>query len=263
MREDGQNLSVRISVITICHNAADTIVDTLRSVAEQTYPYVEHVIIDGGSTDGTLELIKQYGAHTALVISEPDNGIYDAMNKGWQYATGDVIAFLNADDTYMHTNVLQEVAETMADSQYDACYADLLYVGRDNTERIIRYWKGGGYKAGNCLKGWMPAHPTFFARREVFERAGGFDTHYQRQADFELMLRWFEVYRIRALYIPRIWTRMRMGGVSNNSLLGIIKGNIEAYRACRVLEFKVTPFFIVRKIASRIPQYWRRPENLQ
>jgi glycosyltransferase involved in cell wall biosynthesis len=249
---------MKISVVTVVFNAADTIADTLRSVAVQTYPNIEHIIIDGGSTDGTLGVIKQHGTHIATLVSEPDKGIYDAMNKGWQRATGNVVAFLNADDAYMHNNVVSEAAVIMAQPEWDACHGDLVYVDRQNTDRIVRYWRGHDYAPGDCLKGWMPAHPTFFARRRLFERFGGFNIAYRRQADFDLMLRWFELGHIRTLHVPHVWARMRMGGVSNNTVTGVIKGNLEAYRACKQAGFNVTPFFMLRKIASRLPQYWRK-----
>jgi glycosyltransferase involved in cell wall biosynthesis len=251
---------MKISIITVCYNSADTIADTLRSIAQQTYPNIEYIIIDGGSTDGTLDIIKQYEKHVSVLVSEPDKGIYDAMNKGWKRATGDVVAFLNSDDCYMHKNVLSEVAEIMSNPDIDACHGDLIYVDRVDTNKIIRYWQGHEHRAGDCLKGWMPAHPTFFARRSLFERCGGFDTRYRKQADFELAVRWFEIHKIRSRYVPKIWTRMRTGGASNNSLRNIIKGNLESYHACKALGFNVTPFFIVRKILSRFPQYWRKPE---
>lgn len=256
--DSGEN-TLLISLVTVCYNSAETIADTIRCVAEQTYPHIEYIIIDGGSTDGTLDIIKQYSKHVSVLISEPDSGIYDAMNKGWKKATGDVVAFLNSDDSYMNNTVVQEVAELMSDKNIDACHSDLIYVDRVNTNKIIRYWQGRDHQSGDCLRGWMPAHPTFFARRALFERLGGFDTRYRKQADFELVVRWFELHKIRSHYVPKIWTRMRNGGASNNSLRNIIKGNLEAYHACKALGFKLSPFFIIQKILSRFPQYWRKP----
>mgnify|MGYP001250090308 CR=1 FL=1 len=152
----GEN-SLLISLVTVCYNSAETIADTIRCVAEQTYPNIEYIIIDGGSTDGTLDIIKQYSKHVSVLISEPDSGIYDAMNKGWKKATGDVVAFLNSDDSYMNNAVVQEVAQLMADKNVDACHSDLIYVDRIDTNKVIRYWQGRDHKSGDCLKGWMPA----------------------------------------------------------------------------------------------------------
>jgi len=258
--DNSGDASLKISIITVCYNSAETIEDTLRCIAGQTYQNVEYIVIDGGSTDGTMDIIKRYESHISILVSEPDKGIFDAMNKGWQRATGDVVAFLNSDDTYMHKDVLQEVAAVMADSDIDACHSDLIYVDRKDTDKIIRYWRGHEHRQGDCLNGWMPAHPTFFARRSLFERFGGFDIRYRKQADFVMAVSWFELHKIRSRYVNEIWTRMRTGGASNNSLRSIIKSNIDCYRACKELGFNVTPFFIVKKILSRFPQYWRKPK---
>ena len=172
---------MKISIITVCYNSADTIADTLDSVAAQTYPDIEYIIIDGGSTDGTLDIIKRHKVHVAALISEPDHGIYDAYNKGWKKATGDVVAFLNSDDSYMHKDVLEEVADVMSQPDVDVCHGDLIYANCINTSKLVRYWQGSEHQTGDSLKGWMPAYPTFFVRRSLFERYGGFDTNYPRQ----------------------------------------------------------------------------------
>jgi glycosyltransferase involved in cell wall biosynthesis len=185
------------------------------------------------------------------------------MNKGIALATGEVIGFLNAGDIYTNDNVLRRVARVMEDEQLDACYGDLVYVDQNDTDRVTRYWKSRPYEAGLCRSGWMPAHPTFFARRSVYERAGGFDLAFPRQADFEMAVRLFEIHRIRSRYISEVMVRMRTGGVSNNSMVGIIKGNIEAYRACKKHKLPVSPFFIPCKVMSRIPQFFQRPSGAQ
>lgn len=250
---------MKISIITVCYNSAATIAQTIESVAAQHYSNVEHVIVDGGSTDATKEIVEAH-ASVARFISEPDRGIYDAMNKGLALATGDVVGFLNADDYYADDSVLAQVAETFADSAIDACYADLVYVRGDDPETVVRCWRSQDYRSGLCERGWMPAHPTFFVRRGIYEQYGGFDLAFPRQADFELTMRLLAVQGIRTRYIPKIWVKMRMGGVSNNSILGVIKGNLEAYRACRKNGFRVwMPWFIVRKVLSRVPQFFRKP----
>lgn len=254
---------MKVTVITVARNVQSTIEDTILSVASQDYIDREHIVIDGASTDRTVEVIQTHRLEIAQFISEPDRGIYDAMNKGIALASGGVIGFLNAGDIYTNDNVLRRVARVMEDEQLDACYADLVYVDQHDTDRITRYWKSRPYEPGSCRSGWMPAHPTFFARRSVYERAGGFDLAFPRQADFEMAVRLFEIHRIRSRYIPEVMVRMRTGGLSNNSVVGIIKGNIEAYRACKKHKLPVSPFFIPRKIMSRIPQFFQRPSGAQ
>jgi len=240
-------------------NSAETIADTLRSVAAQTHTDAEHIIVDGGSSDATMAIVERYREGLASVISEPDRGVYDAMNKGIARAGGEVVGFLNADDVYADTEALASVAAVFARPEIDACYADLVYVDRTDTDRIVRYWKSNDYRPGLFRRGWMPAHPTFFVRRRIFERYGGFDLRYRLQSDFELSMRLLEVHRVRAQYIPRILVRMRMGGISNNSYLDILRGNLEDYRACPNSAIDVTPLFILRKVLSRLPQFFARP----
>ena len=250
---------MKISIITVCYNAADTIGETLDSVADQTYQDIEHIVIDGGSTDGTGAVLKAKGRRVAIWRSEPDRGIYDAMNKGILLATGDVVGMLNADDIYADETVLEQVAVIFSDPAVDACYADLVYVSADDPTKVRRYWRSCSYREGLFERGWMPAHPTFFVRRRVYEEHGLFDTQFKLQSDFELTMRFINVQRIKTEYMPRIWVRMRMGGVSNRSIRNVMRGNIEAYKACRKHRIKVSPLFFLMKIASRIPQFFTRP----
>lgn len=250
---------MRISVITVVRNGSSTIEETIRSIRGQSYRDVEHIVVDGASTDGTQDVINRYLDRIATFISEPDHGIYDAMNKGLEVASGDVVGFLNSNDFYEHSYVLERVAQAMQDSEVDACYADLVYTDAYDTRRIKRYWKSRPYEQGLCRRGWMPAHPTFFARGALYKRFGGFDLEFRRQADFEMALRLFDTQKIKAVYVPEVWVRMRTGGFSNNSILGVLKGNIEAYRACRKNGVKVTPLFILQKMLLRVPQFFSRP----
>lgn len=249
---------MKISIITVCFNGASTIEETILSVAAQQYPNKEHLIIDGASTDGTTEILRR---HQDVVrwISEPDHGIYDAMNKGIAMASGEIIGTLNADDIYADDTVLSQVAEVFSDPAVEACFADLVYVDKHDPGKIVRYWESRPYKAGLFERGWMPAHPTFFVRRRLYEQFGKFDLNFPRQADFELTMRFLNVHGAKSVYIPRIWVKMRMGGISNNSIAGVIKGNIEAWRACRKHKLDVGPFFVLTKILSRIPQFFSRP----
>jgi len=246
---------LKISIITVCYNSAATIEDTILSVASQNHKNIEHIIIDGASTDGTMEVIARHRHALAVVVSEPDQGVYDAMNKGLRHASGDVVGFLNADDVYMDEEAVSHIAKAFHDTEVDACYADLIYVESDNPQNLVRSWKSRPFSPGLFKRGWMPAHPTFFVRRRIYEKYGGFDLQYRLQADFELTMRFLEIYRIRSVYIPKVLVRMRMGGLTNRSVLNVLRGNIEAYRACRKNGFMVTPFFMVRKVLSRLPQY--------
>ena len=244
----------KISVVTAVYNNVATVKDTILSVASQDYPHVEHIIIDGTSTDGTLDIIRQYAGKNAIIRSEPDHGMYDAMNKGLALASGDIVGFLNADDTYADPHVLTEIADTIERKKVDAAYGDLVYVDRSNAGKVVRYWKSQAYQDGLFEKGWMPAHPTFYAKRGVYEKYGGYDIAYRRQSDFELTLRLLAVHKISSAYIPKVLVRMRSGGASRG-LWHIIEGNIEAYRACRKHSLDVTLFFIAKKILSRLPQF--------
>lgn len=245
-----------ISVITVVRNAAATIEATIRSVAEQSHPHIEHIVIDGGSTDGTQEAIQKHRCKIAAFKSEPDSGMYDAMNKGLRLASGDIVGFLNADDVYADSRVLEMIARTMEGERVDACYGDLVYVDKNSPDRVVRYWRSQSYRAGLFEKGWMPAHPTFYVRRWVYEKFGGYDTAYRYQSDFDLTMRFLAVNRISSAYVPQVLVKMRSGGASRG-LWHILMGNVEAYRACRRHSLRVTPLFIARKILSRLPQFFR------
>lgn len=247
----------KISVITVVYNNVATIEATILSVISQTCPRVEHIIIDGGSTDGTLDIIRRHRHRIAAFKSEPDHGMYDAMNKGLQLATGDIVGFLNADDIYADSHALEKIAGAIEGHKADACYGDLVYVDKATVSRVVRYWKSKPYKDGLFEKGWMPAHPTFYVKKWVYDKYGGYDLAYRRQSDFELTMRFLVVKKIKCVYIPEILVRMRSGGVSGD-LRHILEGNVEAYRACRKHSLHVTPLFIVRKILSRIPQFFYR-----
>lgn len=248
-----------ISIITVCFNSANTIKDTIRSVAEQNYRDVEHIIVDGGSTDGTKEIITA-SSSVAQFISEPDKGIYDAMNKGIAMARGEIIGILNADDFYAEYNVLEQVAKVFDNPSLDACYADLVYVKQYDTNKVVRYWKSRSYEPGLFRHGWMPAHPTFFCRKSVYERYGKFDLNYKIAADVELVFRFLEKYRIKSIYLPMTLIKMRLGGTTNQSWQNIKIQNTEALTVLDRHYGRVsrTRFFI-GKLLNRSVQFLRRP----
>lgn len=254
---------MKISIITITRNCASVLADCITSVASQRYDNIEHVLIDGASTDGTLKLLQEYRSQLDVCISEPDKGIYDAMNKGIMNSTGEIIGFLNADDFYASNNVLSSVAQCFEDDPFlEACYSDLIYVDQFNLQKVIRYWKSGEFKQGLFTKGWCPPHPTFFVRRSVYERLGMFNLTYHIAADVELMMRFLEVYQIRTKYVPDVWVNMRMGGTTNKNLGNIWIQNQEILRALNNngLPANATSFFL-NKFLSRSKQYLTKPEK--
>ena len=246
---------MKISVITVAYNSAKTIGDTLDSVGMQTHADVEHIVIDGASKDKTVEMVLSYSNSNISLFSEPDKGIYDAMNKGISKAMGDIIGFLNSDDIYADTKVLAKVANAFKDPKVDAIYADLVYVTQDNS-RIVRYWKSKSFLKGDFAKGWCPAHPTFYVRKSAIERLGLFDQSYKLAADMEFMLRYLEQGQLSAVYIPHVLVRMRLGGASNQSWKSIIEQNQEIFAALRKNEIPFSKvWFVVNKVASRLRQF--------
>jgi glycosyltransferase len=215
---------MRITIITATYESARTVDDTLLSVHSQSHPDIEHIIVDGASTDGTLSIVGNY-PQVRKVVSEPDKGIYDAMNKGLALATGDVVGILNSDDFYAHTDVLRKVVAAFEDPSVDAVYGDLLYVDAENPRRILRSWKSGAYRPGRFKWGWMPPHPTFFVRRTLYERYGGFNLALGTCGDYELMLRFIHRHGARLSYLPEVLVLMRAGGASNESLLARLQAN--------------------------------------
>ena len=246
---------MKISIITVAYNSNKTIGDAINSVLSQTYENIEYIIIDGGSADGTVEVIQSYRDKISRFISEPDNGIYDAMNKGISKATGDIIGFLNSDDIYADTEVLAKIANVFKDPKVDAIYADLVYVTQDNS-RIVRYWKSKPFLKGDFAKGWCPAHPTFYVRKSAIERLGSFDQSYKLAADMEFMLRYLEQGQLGVVYIPHVLVRMRLGGASNQSLKSIVEQNQEIFAALRKNKIPFSKgLFAVYKVASRLRQF--------
>jgi glycosyltransferase involved in cell wall biosynthesis len=244
-----------ISVITVCYNSARTIEGTLRSVSLQTWPNIEHIVIDGGSTDGTTSILERCQERLAVMVSEPDGGIYHAMNKGLDRCNGEIIGFLNADDFYADNDVLTKVAEAFQDPRVEACFGDLVYVSED-TRRVLRYWKSRPYRRGSFARGWSPAHPTFYIRRSALGRLGPFDLTYRLAADTEFMMRYLEAHAVPSVYIPRIQVRMRMGGASNNSASNVIRQNSEIFHAFRKhgISYSVVLFWC-SKLLCRLEQW--------
>jgi len=246
---------MKVSIITITFNSAETIEDTIQSVLSQDYKDIEYIIVDGASKDATLDIVERYRSSVSTIISEPDKGIYDAMNKGVALATGDVIGILNSDDFYADATVISDMVKTMQESGSDACYADLVYVDRNDTTRIIRSWKSGEYRHGHFLRGWMPPHPTFFVKRSLYLKHGVYSLALRSAADYELMLRFIHKHGVSLSYLPRVITKMRTGGQSNISLKNRWRANREDRLAWKMNGLQPGLFTLLRKPLSKLLQY--------
>jgi glycosyltransferase involved in cell wall biosynthesis len=248
-------LLLKISIITAVRNGERAIGDCIKSFNQQTCP-AEHVIIDGQSTDGSIEIINKLRTSDSIFLSEPDRGFYDALNKGIGMASGDVIGILNADDVYANDRVLEKVADCFAGGLVESCYGDLVYLDAIETGQVRRYWYSGPYHERRFYQGWMPPHPTFFVRRKVYEKHGGFNLELGTAADYELMLRFLVRYKITTYYIPEVLVKMRMGGQSNASLRKRLAANRMDRKAWAVNGLKPYPWTLLLKPLSKIGQFF-------
>jgi glycosyltransferase involved in cell wall biosynthesis len=254
---------MKISIITVSYNSENFIESCINSIISQSYKDIEYIIIDGSSKDNTLKIIKRYSRYVSTIVSEPDKGIYDAMNKGIKIAKGEIIGFLHSDDMYKNADVLSKVVNVFKNNaSLDACYADLIYVKKTNISKIVRYWKSSKFIIGSFSKGWSPPHPTFFVRRSVYERYGNFNLKYPIVSDIELMMRLLEVHNIQTKYLNEIWIKMRLGGLSNKNFKSILNQNQDILRALRshTLSSNIITF-VINKILSRLKQFFQRPKS--
>ncbi len=247
-------MSLHISVITAVFNRAATLGEAMRSVHSQKWGNIEHIVVDGGSTDGTLGVIEAHVAGVAQLINGPDRGLYDALNKGIHAATGDIVGFLHADDTFASPHALARIASAFEDPAVGAVYGDLVYVKKDDVSRVVRYWQAGKYLRNQLSQGWMPPHPTFYVRRDVYSRFGVFDTRYRIAADYENMLRILWRGRVQAAYVPEVLVRMRMGGMSNMSLANILHKSREDYAAMRQNGLGGLQALLLKNV-TKLPQF--------
>jgi glycosyltransferase len=247
---------MKISIVTVVRNNSANIIECLRSVQEQTHTDIEHIVVDGASTDGTTEIIRAFEPPVQKFVSEPDTGIYNALNKGIAMATGQVVGILHADDLFYDKTILGRVAEALQDPRWDACHGDLLYVAKNNTSHTIRTWKSSPYQHGMFYTGWMPAHPTLFIRREHYQRHGGFNESLQIASDYELMLRFLHTKKLTTQYIPYTFTRMRVGGASNRSLKNIFRKTREDLQAWVINGQPLRRYIaVVCKNFRKLPQF--------
>ncbi|MFA5033573.1 MAG: glycosyltransferase family 2 protein [bacterium] len=246
---------MKVSIITVAFNSEKFIEHAINTVLSQTYKNIEYIIIDGGSIDGTINIIKKHKDKIAKFISEQDNGIYDAMNKGLKMATGDIIGILNSDDFYADNFVIETVVKNIKNENADSCWGDLFYVDKENTSKIVRNWKSSQYSKNNFGKGWMPPHPTFFVKKQIYEKYGYFNLDFRTSADYEIMLRFLEKYKIKSCYIPKVLVKMRIGGKSNKNIKNIIKANIECYNAWKINELQINPIVFFIKPLLKVLQF--------
>ena len=244
---------MKFSIITVVYNNVRCIGGCIKSVLSQSYKDIEYIIVDGSSTDGTMDVVNRYGNEIDMAVSEKDEGNIYAMNKGLNLATGDVVGFLHSDDYYTHDKVIESVAGVFKSEGCDSVYGDLVYVKGDDTGRAIRHWRSGEYDVKRIRAGWMPPHPAFFVKRNAYDRFGKFDTSLRISSDYELILRFLYKNGISAAYLPGVLVEMRWGGVSNRSLKNIVKKTAEDYRACRMHGLGMGTVFM--KNITKIPQF--------
>lgn len=247
---------MKISIVTAVYNNYSTIRDALDSALAQRGTKVELVVIDGGSNDGTLDILREYSDRLGVLVSEHDHGVYDALNKGIARASGEVIGFLHSDDVFADEQSLARVAEVFSDPQVDAVYGDLVYVHKGNISKVIRYWQSGEFSHKRLGWGWMPPHPTFYVRRSVYERLGGFDTSLRIAADYDCMVRFFRS-GINVAYIPETLVRMRIGGESNRSLKNIVRKSAEDYQVLQRHGVGGIRSLMLKNL-RKVPQFFRR-----
>lgn len=243
---------MKISIITVVWNNKETIKDAIDSVLNQTYKDIEYIIIDGASTDGTVEVVQSYGNKITKFVSEPDNGLYDAMNKGVMLATGDVVGILNSDDFYIDEFVIEKVVKVFEEQEVESLFADLVYVKPDNINYIVRHYDSSKFSPQKFAYGWMPAHPTFFVKRSAYEKYGLFQTDYKIAADYELLVRFLYKYKLTYFYLQEVIIKMRMGGASTSGLKSNWILNQEIIRACSENGIKTSMFKVLLKYPQKL-----------
>jgi glycosyltransferase len=251
----GIRVTMKVSIITVTLNSARYLEDCIQSVMMQDHPDIEHIIVDGKSTDGTLDIIKKYESHIAKWVSEKDHGMYDAINTGMRMATGDIIGTLNSDDMLASPDAVSVIVKTFDVQKVDAVYGDLVYVSPEDTNRIIRVWKGLPFRRKRFCHGWMPAHPTFYFRKRLLDEFGYYETHYFTAADYEFMARYLFYHRVSASYIPKLIVKMRQGGMSNGNLLRRLRANRRDYLAMKRNRIPFAFFVSLVKPLSKLHQY--------
>jgi glycosyltransferase involved in cell wall biosynthesis len=253
------NYFMKVSIITVTYNSEKTVGDTIDSILSQDYSNIEYIIVDGASKDRTIEIVESYGNQISKFISEPDRGMYDAMNKGINLATGDIIGILNSDDFYANQSVISNVVNAFIESDSDSIFGDLVYVNANDLSKVTRYYSSAHFYPKLFAYGWMPAHPTFFVKRWAYEQYGLFQTDYKIAADYELLTRFLAKYKLSYTYLPQVMVKMRTGGASTTNLMSNWILNAEIIRACTENGIKTNWFKVLSKYFKKVFQLIRRP----
>lgn len=246
---------MKVSIITVTYNAEKYLENCIQSVLNQTHPDLEYIVIDGRSSDSTLEILEKYRSRISTIISEKDQGMYDALNKGIALASGEVVGLLNADDFFASDDVVSKLAEAFESSQADVLYGDLWYVDQEDTDKVLRKWHSKPYSHGLFQWGWMPAHPTFYARRALFSKYGPYRLDLGSACDYELMIRFLHKHRLKAVYLPKLMVKMRAGGMSNSSLENRMKANKADLEAMKINGIRFPRVAALLKPLRKIPQF--------
>ena len=246
---------MKVSIITVTLNSEKYLADCINSVARQNYKNIEHIIVDGKSTDGTLKIIRQHANHITYWVSETDRGMYDAINKGLKMATGDIVGILNSDDMFASADAVRSIVDCFETTNTDSVYGNLVYVDATNTQKVMRYWKGTSYKRYRFRYGWMPAHPTFYMRRELIERYGLYENHYFTAADYEFMARYLFLHKVSSQYIDSMLVKMRSGGISNVTFKSRFRANRRDFLAMKRNHIPFSFLVSILKPLIKIPQF--------
>lgn len=245
---------MKVSIITATYNSAATLSDTLASLEAQTYSNIEYIIVDGASKDETVELARSQCSRIAKLVSEPDKGIYDALNKGISLATGDIVGFLHSDDILAYPEAIEDLVSCFSSGNHDAIYADLDYVSKDDIQKVIRHWVSGSFDERKLAWGWMPPHPTFYMKKELYEKFGGFNLSYPIAADYDSVLRYLKSNALKVAYNSNVLIKMRVGGASNNSIKNVIR-KIKEERLIMKKNGLFYPYALIMKRLSKIHQF--------
>ena len=253
---------MKISIITVSFNSVNTIDDTFMSVFSQDYNEIEYIVVDGGSNDGTLDIVEKYESKIAHIISEPDKGIYDAMNKGISIASGDIIGILNSDDIYPKKDTISSVVSQFKKTKCQSIYGDLQYVNAKNINKVFRYWQANPYNKSNFKFGWMPPHPTFFVLKSVYDLFGTFNLNLSSSADYEIMFRFLYKHEISVQYLPKVLVKMRVGGQSNESIRHRLLANKEDVIAWRINGYQMPFYTRILKPLLKLPQLFKKAPRI-